>query len=179
METQLADSLKQKGWDIRTALTPSHIGIKGNEMADEMAKLGAKGELDLCQHVCATKAWWYAEARKRYLGKRRMELGIKHEHSTECFATAHRLIAYLRKNQNNVHADRNHWHLFESCSLLDTARSKIFDKTAKDMHEDDFFFNPNNIVRICHFLKRTRLGFSKGINRDDKLSDNCQNVLCS
>jgi hypothetical protein len=40
----------------------------GNEKADEVAKLGAKGELDLCQHACATKAWWYTEARKRYLG---------------------------------------------------------------------------------------------------------------
>jgi hypothetical protein len=39
------------------------------------------------------------------------------------------------------------------------------------MHEDDFFFNPNNTERICRFLKRTRLGFSKGINWDDKLSD--------
>jgi hypothetical protein len=62
-------------------------------------------------------------------------------------------------------------HLFESCNLLDTARSEIFDKTAKDMHEGDFFLNPNNTERICHFLKRTRLGFSKGINWDDKLSD--------
>jgi hypothetical protein len=42
-----------------------------------MAKLGAKGELDLCQHACAKK-WWYTEARNRYLGKWRMELGIKH-----------------------------------------------------------------------------------------------------
>jgi hypothetical protein len=39
------------------------------------------------------------------------------------------------------------------------------------MHEDNFFFNPNNTERICHFLKRTRLGFSKGINWDNKLSD--------
>jgi hypothetical protein len=78
MATQLAYSLKQKGWDIRTAWTPSHIGIKSNEKADEMAKLGAKGELGLCQHACVTKAWWYTKARKRYLGKRRMELGIKH-----------------------------------------------------------------------------------------------------
>jgi ribonuclease HI len=61
MATQLAYSLKQKGWDIRRAWTQSHIGIKGNEKADEMAKSGAKGELDLCQHACATKAWWYTE----------------------------------------------------------------------------------------------------------------------
>jgi hypothetical protein len=54
-------------------------------------------------------------------------------------------------------------HLFESCNLLDTARSEIFNKTAKDMHEDNYFFNPNNTERICRFLKRTRLGFSKGI----------------
>jgi ribonuclease HI len=49
MATQLAYSLKQKGWDIQTAWASSHIGIKDNEMADEMAKLGAKGKLDLCQ----------------------------------------------------------------------------------------------------------------------------------
>jgi ribonuclease HI len=125
MATQLAHSLKQKGWDIRTAWTPSHIKIMGNEKADEMAKLGTKGELDPCEHAYATKAWWYTESRKRYLGNWRMELGIKHspgryseEHRKmtfeqaralyRCFATAHQLIAYLRKNQNNVHADRNH-----------------------------------------------------------------------
>jgi hypothetical protein len=62
-----------------------------------------------------------------------------------------------------------------SCNLLDTARSEIFDKTAKDMHEDNFFFSPNNTERICRFLKRTRLGFSKGINWDYKLSDKGQN----
>jgi ribonuclease HI len=74
MATQPAYSLKQKGWDIQTAWTPTHIGIKGSEKADEMAKSGAKGELDLCQHACATKAWWYTEARKRYPGRRRIEI---------------------------------------------------------------------------------------------------------
>jgi hypothetical protein len=39
------------------------------------------------------------------------------------------------------------------------------------MHEDNFFFNPNNIERICLFLKRIRLGFIKGINWEDRLSD--------
>jgi hypothetical protein len=107
MAAQLAYSLKQKGWDIRTAWTPSHIGIMGNEKANEMAKLGAKGELELCQHACAIKAWWYTEARKRYLRKWWMGLGIKHEHSAECFAIAHRLIAYLRKNQNTMFLSRS------------------------------------------------------------------------
>jgi hypothetical protein len=98
MATQLAYSLKQKGWDNQTAWAPSRIGIKGNEKADETAKLGAKGEPDICQHVCATKAWWYTEARKRYLGRWRMELGIKHspdrypeEHRNMTFAQAQAL----------------------------------------------------------------------------------------
>jgi hypothetical protein len=39
------------------------------------------------------------------------------------------------------------------------------------MYEDNFFFNPNNTERICRFLKGTRLGFSKGIYWNDKLSD--------
>jgi hypothetical protein len=64
-------------------------------------------------------------ARKRYLGKWRMELGIKHspdryseEHQNmtfaqaralyRVFATSYRLIAYLRKNWDNFHADRNY-----------------------------------------------------------------------
>lgn len=42
MTTQLAHSLKQKGWDIRTAWTPSHIKIMGNEKADEMACFASK-----------------------------------------------------------------------------------------------------------------------------------------
>jgi hypothetical protein len=47
MATQLAYSLKQKGWNIQTVWTPSHIGINSNEKPDEMGKLGTKGELDL------------------------------------------------------------------------------------------------------------------------------------
>jgi hypothetical protein len=43
------------------------------------------------------------------------------------------------------------------------------------VHEDDFFFNPNNTERICRFPKRTRTRFSKGINWEDKLSDQGQN----
>jgi hypothetical protein len=94
MATQLAYSLKQKCWDIQTAWTPSHIGIKGNEKADEMARLGARGELDVCQHACATKAWRYTEARKRYLGKWRMELGIKH--SPDRYSEEHRNMAFAQ-----------------------------------------------------------------------------------
>jgi hypothetical protein len=59
MATQLAYSLKKKGWDIQIAWRPSYIGIMGNEKTDEMVKLEVKGELVLCQHACATKAWWY------------------------------------------------------------------------------------------------------------------------
>jgi hypothetical protein len=59
-----------------------------------MAKLGAKGELDLCQHACATKAWWYTEARKRYLGKWLMELGIKH--SLDKYSEEHRNMTFAQ-----------------------------------------------------------------------------------
>jgi hypothetical protein len=65
MATQLAYSPQTKR--LQTVWT-SHIAIKGNEKADEMAKLGAKGELDLYQDACATRAWWYIEAWKRFWG---------------------------------------------------------------------------------------------------------------
>jgi hypothetical protein len=122
-----------------------------------------------------------------------MELGIKHspdryseEHRKMTFAQARALyrvfcnrtpIDCLPQKEPEQCPCRQEplsvRHLFELCNLLDTARSKIFDKMAKDMHEDGFFkfFNPNNTERICHFLERTRLGFSKAINWADKLSD--------
>jgi hypothetical protein len=131
---------------------------------DEMAKLEAIRELDLCQHACATKAWWYTEAWKRYLVKWRIELGIKHsldEYSEEyrnmTFTQARALdLVFCNRTPSDCLPQKepeqypygqeslSARHLFKLRNLLDTARTKIFDKTAKDMHEDDFFFNPNN-----------------------------------
>jgi hypothetical protein len=92
MATQLAHSLKHKGWNIQTLWTPSHVGIIGNEMAGEMAQIGAKGELDKCPY--ATKSWRYTEARKRYLEKWRMELGMKH--SPNRYLAEHRNMSFTQ-----------------------------------------------------------------------------------
>lgn len=59
-----AIALKEKGWAIRTVWTPAHVGIPGNEAADEMAKRGALDNKTLCTHSRTAKTWLLAQRRQ-------------------------------------------------------------------------------------------------------------------
>ena len=44
----LFSTLKREGYNITLAWIPSHIGIRGNEEVDHLAKNAIQGEVDLC-----------------------------------------------------------------------------------------------------------------------------------
>src|SRR5207237_3795687 len=64
---ECAATMVGAGWLFTSVWTPSHLGIQGNEVADCLANQGTqKGTNEKCTSACTTKAWLYAEARRRF-----------------------------------------------------------------------------------------------------------------
>jgi ribonuclease HI len=68
-------ALVNSGWAIQSVWAPSHIGIGGNEIADNLAKKGTYPNNNLCTASYTSKAWIERKAREIFLGRWRLNIG--------------------------------------------------------------------------------------------------------
>lgn len=73
-----SNNLSKKGWIVRTVWTPAHVGIAGNEAANETAKREALDKISQCPHSRMTKTWLLAQTKATFLAKWKEELPNSH-----------------------------------------------------------------------------------------------------
>jgi hypothetical protein len=173
--------LETNGWTIRTAWTPSHTGIKGNEKADHLAKLGAE-EIQKCQHATTSKLWMLAEVRRSFFSNWKNELPHAYppsfKYPTELQNLKPKTAAALARLQcGRTPCDPLPYtenpplckcgqttltslHLLTSCPLYDLERFEAFHKCYGLPSDEGFLFNLKNITAITKFMAKTRIGYT-------------------
>jgi ribonuclease HI len=176
-------TLVNRGYSVQTAWVPSHIGIAGNEKADQLANLGSK-HLTECKHTCTTKAWMNKVVRAQFFSKWQKELPF----STPSFKYPTHLQSLRWKTSRALAAvqcgrtpsdprygfdssplcvcgngPQSSIHILQDCSLVDQARAVFLTKCSGTPSDPEFLFNKLNIPHIIKFCSSTGLGFSENI----------------
>jgi hypothetical protein len=71
-----SDTLIARGWDIGLVWTPSHLGIDGNERADQLAKKGSAANTPEYNDHYTSKAWLHRRAREYLMSRWKTEIGM-------------------------------------------------------------------------------------------------------
>ena len=183
--TRSANQLTLRGWNIVTIWTPSHCGISGNELADQLAKNGTVKEVEQCTGAYTSIAWMKREAKRKFLtawqnalGGPKRSMSYPEAWSTWSF---HKASAIFRVYCGRTQIDPRHGeeqqncrcsaveisskHLIGSCPLLDGPRNQL---RARQLTPPEL---TNELVldkewgpRIFQFMQKTGLGFTKDLN---------------
>jgi ribonuclease HI len=184
--------LRLLGWHITTVWCPSHCGIRGNERADTLAKIGASSTIP-CQFALTTKTWLLTQARAEFLARWKHELPLSnpsfkfpaHLHGVDWADTRAIWRVFCNRSPTdsppNIPADPclcgldliSSHHLLQNCPLLATQRAILLRSTTGDIHTSGFLTTPQNTRPLCQFLRKTGLGHSSNLrfDGDDNRSD--------
>jgi hypothetical protein len=178
-----SNSLVIQGHSVHTAWVPSHIGIPGNEKADQLANLGSKLATE-CIHTCTTKAWMKKVVRAEFFSKWQRELpfatpSFKYpSHLQGLRWKASRALAAVqcgRTPSDPKYGDdsaprcqcgvgaRSSLHILTDCTLVDHARSLFLSKCSGLPCDPGYLFKASNIPNILKFCSATGLGYSDDI----------------
>jgi len=72
---EIVEKFQLLGCQITTVWCPSHCGIRGNERADTLAKLGASSTTP-CQFALTTKTWLQTQAHAEFFRRWKIELPL-------------------------------------------------------------------------------------------------------
>jgi hypothetical protein len=99
--------------------TPSHIGIRGNEIADNLAKKGTYPNNNLCTASYASRAWIERKAREIFLGRWRLNIdseNLSWKYPSEWEGWTYREArAYFRTYSGRTDIDPWHEHEATKC----------------------------------------------------------------
>jgi ribonuclease HI len=177
--------LQLLGWHISTIWCPSHCGIRGNERADTLAKMGASSTIP-CQFAVTTKTWLLTQARAEFLARWKDELPLAnpsfkfpaHLHGVDWADTRAIWRVFCNRSPSdsppNIPAEpcpcglglNSSHHLLQNCSMLATQRATLLHSTTGDIQTPDFLTTPNNALPLRQFLRKTGLGHSSHLHFD-------------
>jgi ribonuclease HI len=176
---EIIGKLQLLGWQISTVWCPSHCGIRGNERADTLAKLGASSTT-ACQFAVTTKTWLLTQARAEFIQRWKTELPLSkpsfkfpdHLRDIDWADTRALWRVFCNRspsdNPPNIDpgpcpcglASYTSHHLLRDCPLLAIERATLLSSTAGDIQSPDFLTAPENSLALRRFLRATGLGHS-------------------
>jgi ribonuclease HI len=177
---EVALALVNSGWAIQSVWAPSHIGIGGNEIADNLAKKGTYPNNNLCTASYTSKAWIERKAREIFLGRWRLNIGSENlswKYPSEWEGWTYREArAYFRTYSGRTDIDPRHEHeatkckcstadlssdhIIGYCPLFDQARSCIRGQDlTPPVFTKEMILDKNWGPGIRTFVKKTGLGF--------------------
>ena len=183
---EIIEKLQLLGWQISTVWCPSHCGIRGNERADTLAKLGASSATP-CQFARTTKTWLLTQARAEFIQRWKTELPLSkpsfkfpdHLRNIDWADTRALWRVFCNCSPSdtppNIDADlcpcglapyTSH-HLLRDCPLLAIERTTLLSSTASDIQSPDFLTAPENSLALRRFLRATGLGHSAHLHLGD------------
>jgi ribonuclease HI len=174
---EIIGKLQLLGWQISTVWCPSHCGIRGNERADTLAKLGASSTT-ACPFALTTKTWLLTQARAEFLQRWKTELPLSrpsfkfpnHLHNIEWADTRALWRVFCNRSPSDTPpnidaglcpcglAPYTSHHLLRDCPLLAVERSTLLTSTIGDIRSPDFLTAPENALALRRFLRATGLG---------------------
>jgi ribonuclease HI len=183
---EIIEKLQLLGWQISTVWCPSHCGIRGNERADALAKLGASSTTP-CQFARTTKTWLLTQARAEFIQRWKTELPLSkpsfkfpdHLRNVDWADTRALWRVFCNRSPSdtppNIDADlcpcglapyTSH-HLLRDCPLLAIERATLLSSTAGDIQSPNFLTAPENSLALRRFLRATGLGHSAHLRLGD------------
>jgi ribonuclease HI len=177
---EVALALVNSGWAIQSVWAPRHIGIGGNEIADNLAKKGTYPNNNLCTASYTSKAWIERKAREIFLGRWRLNIGSENlswKYPSEWEGWTYREArAYFRTYSGRTDIDPRHEHeatkckcstadlssdhIIGYCPLFDQARSCIRGQDlTPPVFTKEMILDKNWGPGIRTFVKKTGLGF--------------------
>ena len=176
---EIIEKLQLLGWQISTVWYPYHCGIRGNERADTLAKLGALSTTP-CQFALTTKTWLQTQARTELFRRWKTELPLSkpsfkfpdHLHNVDWADT--RALGRVFCNHSPTDSPLNidaglcpcgsapytSLHLLRDCPLLAVERTTLLSSAVGDIQSPDFILAPENSLPLRRFLRATGLGHS-------------------
>jgi ribonuclease HI len=176
---EIMRKLQLLGWQISTVWCPSHCGIRGNERADTLAKLGASSATP-CQFALTTKTWLLTQARAEFIQRWKTELPLSnpsfkfpaHLHGIDWADTRALWRVFCNRSPSDTPpnidaglcpcglAPYTSHHLLRDCPLLATERITLLSSAVGDIQSLDFLMAPENSLALRRFLRATGLGHS-------------------
>jgi ribonuclease HI len=173
-----AHTATQAGWSFKTIWCKAHVGIQGNELADQLAKEGAAGKHP-CADAVTTKAWMQATTKEKL--KRRWKDELPLSSASPSFPTPLRNLSWIHtralfrvfasRTLNDPHPGHDpepcpcgqgpmtSEHLVTACPSFKEARDKT--KTDGPTEITNMTTNPKNMQSTIKFLRLTGIGYRK------------------
>jgi len=176
---EIIGKLQLLGWQFSTVWCPSHCGIRGNERADTLAKLGASSATP-CQFALTTKIWLQTQTRAEFIRQWKTDLPLAnpsfkflgHLHNINWADTRALWRVFCNRSPSdtppNIDAGLcpcgsalyTSLHLLHDCPLLATPRTTLLSSAIGNIQSLNFLLAPENSLPLCRFLRVTGLGHS-------------------
>lgn len=182
----IIQKIRHSGRSVTAVWTPSHVGIKGNDLADAAAQ--SASTLPTCQWARVTLAWLRAAPRKFLLSQWQnstIEGNVSREFSGMSSSLRYPVAQLLHKARTSTNAaDYNPLspevrtcpcgnllssnHLLLECTRFDQQREAYAREIGGDISREQFLFSGTSPISLLRFLKQIGLfSFSPYIVTDD------------